>query len=883
MSIPDWYKTLLGERVDDFVLEEYVGSGKIGAVYRGHQHDIPSRIVAIKVVPGQPRPGWENEIRKVVLLADIQGVVHFHQVGEKRLTVRGETNVFLFTVWDYIPPGTNLRQYLQDKTCTASFAFAVIEQLLRVLHACATRNLPRHGDLHSGNILIGHTDPADVDSDGRQRDRVFVSDFGYGATGGRQNPKDDYQGLAAIFNELMSRLEWDRATATDKQALSRTRALLAKLLGESAESDRRPPLEIFRTIREIRDRARLSGSVGVQGSASEPMSVGKFQVAEMLGDQWERWKQLFVPRVPACGRILEQDITTVVTGPRGCGKTMLFRRLSERLTIECGRPDGLPHADGFVGIYINANDIADAFSRFRARPQRRDQDALVCYAHLCVLSDVLATQAAFTGKHRQPASDLFLRFVRELLEVSTTLLAGEDELERLRTKLEVIKSGFPSATDVSFPGRTALSHFGWLRVLVASIRDACSWAGQRRVFVFVDDYTTPRVSPSMQRILNRLWFQRSDEFVCKIATEAATTFVPEDASGKLLQDGDDYQMVDLGEESLFMSDTERLEFLDEIFSRRLQLDERIPNSLASLGRLLGKTDVSKTEFARRLRDHPSAEEAPVAGERRGATRPQALYHGSDTFVALWSGDTRTMIQLLQDLIDEAPVEVPAEDGQHDGHRGIDSVISPDIQDRVLRNRGGQWLQAQTRNRPSDRGALERQLAEHRRKDPTYDFAGGSFGAHLKAIVEAFKTAARSLLFGPVYTMTDNGSTREVPRMAFRIEILDEFRLGGLAREIYKDLVRYGLFLRDARGKSVRGAMVPRLYLRRLLLPYCTLPLSKRDSVALQCREFEKLLLFPDSFRQDKGEQRREPRDDSARQYTMPFDEVAIDPRYDDIS
>ena len=71
-------------------------------------------------------------------------------------------------------------------------------------------------------------------------------------------------------------------------------------------------------------------------------------------------------------------------------------------------------------------------------------------------------------------------------------------------------------------------------------------------------------------------------------------------------------------------------------------------------------------------------------------------------------------------------------------------------------------------------------------------------------------------------------------MAFRVEIIDDFRVEGLAAEIYKDLIRYGLFMRDARGKSVRGAMVPRLYLRRFLLPYCTLALSKRDSVPLSC-------------------------------------------------
>jgi hypothetical protein len=47
---------------------------------------------------------------------------------------------------------------------------------------------------------------------------------------------------------------------------------------------------------------------------------------------------------------------------------------------------------------------------------------------------------------------------------------------------------------------------------------------------------------------------------------------------------------------------------------------------------------------------------------------------------------------------------------------------------------------------------------------------------------------------------------------------------------------------------VRGAFVPRLYLRRLLLPYCTLALSKRDSVSLSCDNFRRLLLEPDSFK-----------------------------------
>jgi hypothetical protein len=146
---------------------------------------------------------------------------------------------------------------------------------------------------------------------------------------------------------------------------------------------------------------------------------------------------------------------------------------------------------------------------------------------------------------------------------------------------------------------------------------------------------------------------------------------------------------------------------------------------------------------------------------------------------------------------------------------------------------------------------------------------GEYGDHLKAVVEAFVAAATELLVGPTYIIRENNTRREVPRMAFRLEILDEFRIGGLAQEIYRDLIRYGLFMRDNRGKSVRGTFVPRLYLRRLLLPYCTLALSKRDSVPLSCESFERLLLEPDSFKAALQSRRSQSGGDQA-QYEMPF-------------
>ncbi len=194
MGTDRWFKSLAGVELDNYTLEEYIDSGKIAHVYKARSKEMPDWVV---VIPGSLQHGWQNEIKKAFLLSGIAGVVHFHGLGNGRASINGRTEVFLYTVWDYIPPARNLRNYLKAiDSCPASFLVAVIEQILRVLHACEKKGVKHHGDLHLGNILIGEKDEADLDVDLGTREPIFVSDFGFGATGEAKTPKDDYEGLA---------------------------------------------------------------------------------------------------------------------------------------------------------------------------------------------------------------------------------------------------------------------------------------------------------------------------------------------------------------------------------------------------------------------------------------------------------------------------------------------------------------------------------------------------------------------------------------------------------------------------------------------------------------------------------------------------------------
>ena len=70
-----------GQIVDDYQLLEFVGAGRIGYVYKAQLEGFPGNLRAVKLTFDVLKDGWEEELKKVMSLELVEGVVHFHSSG----------------------------------------------------------------------------------------------------------------------------------------------------------------------------------------------------------------------------------------------------------------------------------------------------------------------------------------------------------------------------------------------------------------------------------------------------------------------------------------------------------------------------------------------------------------------------------------------------------------------------------------------------------------------------------------------------------------------------------------------------------------------------------------------------------------------------------
>lgn len=788
---PEYFR---GEVIERYELRDYVGRGETSVVYVATRADIQDRVACKLILSKNLKREWQTELERVNRLAGVPQVVSYRRHG----TVMLKGKSFAYICWEWVE-GEDLRRYVENhpSAITLDFILHLADEILQVFYAMQQTQIS-HDALHEGNIIIAN--------DTRIYDRnpiIKITDFGIERALKFFTPIDDYEGLSRVCCSLLSRIDPSNLDGRDHFVYERFLSFLDK---EVLERDPtvgdyvRNPQLLIRLLRRFGQDYDDYRNQRPRLKLKHPFD---YWSCEQIGEDFELLAKLYSLQFLG-NRDLVERTNTVLTGPRGCGKTTIFRNLSLKTQL-LAKIRTASNLDDYIGIYYQCKDLYNAFTYLPylgKNPSNETLQITVHYFNLALLLQILDTlvtveEVSGSVQGAEGFTDLE-KFLKSELIGYEIPPAGTSRVRHMLNTIRREKLAFKQKLESGQYHPDVTTRYlalDFLKRFCGLLQEVVPWLKNRPFYFFLDDYSLPKISRTLQLSLNRIIFDRSAECFFKVSTESVVTLHPYDADGKFLEEAREYDLIDLG--SYFLhGKTERRQFLIDVINNRLNNADSIHEQYKSIEKILGKTPYTYNGLAQQI-----------------AKGKHVYYHGVDTLIDLCSGDIANILQLLRDMFAGVKGGIEAFSRPND----VAIPIDRRIQDRAIREFGNNFLN-KVESLPQ--------------------------GRHLRNIVEAFGEVANWYLCN----RTSKNLKGRPQWQAFRIEIREKLELDKAEiRTYYDDLIRYGVFIRDVRGKSQRGAVVDRLYLRRVLIPTFLLTFNQRDNIGLEPEDFKMLLERPEQF------------------------------------
>lgn len=714
--------------------------------------------------------------------------------------------------------GTTLKDHLErnpDKI-TPMLVAKVAETLISAVLFLEMKGY-KHDDLHLANVMLVDTDPDRLAIDPTlPPTSVKIIDLGSVKALDKDTKKadDDWSSIAKCLAQLHNHLHNNRAIASRHTKFLMCLRELIEAFADDDPGRHFPEPSMY--VAKIKDAASTLTMF--------PRPAAKFHPFEAISAEHlasdELLLQLFVDHLPWIS-LLQNPEPSVLIGPRGCGKSMVFRHLSIRTHVsKLESNPSILDTLGFFGVYIGcASDLQNDLlwiSREKDRPKKLSEE-ITTYFNLvlarelfrslamCASNQSMTSALEMTEDSRIKLSTFITEQIGESAEIIRVagmdpLQAGADMLDRLRLQvsrdlLDEQKSSIKLAPTFI---REICRH---ARTLIPGLK---TW----RIAFLLDDYTSHRLSPEIQSILNTVLWQRDESHVFKVSSEPYG-FISDHADNVRIDVNREYTLIDAGELSIPAErEGERRNFISNLLDKRLEAAEYAGNTASLIGSSEFKHD---NELAEAIRS--------TKGSRAGQ---RSFYYGIHVLSNAWSGDVSTILHMVREMFARADVDSQTSKliPDHVQHKAITKVST------ALR---------------------ERVSAYH------------PFGAEMSGILFSYGELAKKLLVEAPARTNKNGEPvvqrryRIEMSLPFGVDLDNELRKltnGETLVALKRELVRRAIFIElpPSRGKESASTQTIRWQLRSSLLPSFGTSLIRKDYIDVKhIDDFAELLTNPTIF------------------------------------
>ncbi|MER8896838.1 hypothetical protein [Mesorhizobium sp. M0676] len=454
-------------------------------------------------------------------------------------------------VLDFID-GELLSGYLSGKQrLTAGTAAQIAADLFRI-HDELTRRRINHNDFHAGNIIVEELSPARYRRDAMAPSiRAVAIDLGSLSDDRRSGGgyKSDLHWIGAHIDRLSSLLSEGADGLTDLDArLALELKIIALSVAPAIESQRTPtPQELIHKLEDSFFRTAEPWRPWRQ-----PLTLRKFDDS-YNAQTLEAWNvpQLLVDPDGSWQRSISSPGPLIVTGMRGCGKTMLLRALQFHARA-AKKPDESDaqimqrlHGDGYVGFFVSASALLTV-------SEEQQLDTMNMFARLAI---AYSLEAARSLAHMMDidAASVNERAAQYIENALSSILGGHtfgsavgtvQELERRLVELLILACRSDSQIRMMSHASNAFP------VLADGIRKCSSVWAIGQVLFLLDDVSTRYLLPAkIEEILSALIFQ-SPNCAFKLTSETQTIFLSLKSPGGVEPAAHwrDFETFDLGTE-----------------------------------------------------------------------------------------------------------------------------------------------------------------------------------------------------------------------------------------------------------------------------------------------------------------------------------------------
>lgn len=643
------------EKIGTYRVQAPLSRGFYGATYRAEQESL-KRIVVLKVVPVGIytffKKDWAAECEAHAAIAE--GTAFIAAITDRfdiDVDFDGAVLPCHVAVLANIP-GPTLQQLFEAPDTydlTPRKAAQVAEDLFEIL-SVFTESERFHNDLHSGNVIVQSLTAQTMRSGAIEpKIRAVAIDLGSikdeslsggSRLGDHAHVARHIVGLANIIHHRSS-----GSSDVDHRIAGALRGL-AEHLAPPAGAQR------IMTVADVQ-RAMRAAIAAAEEPWRQPLSLARFSdaynaqaleswhVPELWFDPEDKWLGVTRARGPQ-----------VITGMRGCGKTMLLRALHFHARAprtagkqDSGEPDGsFLGGDEFVGVYsscqklLNPQDQSHGASSTVPLPFER-----LFVAYLRDAVQVLKHLRSLDVRTVASSLDVLLGDALRILDIPEGDLPGEGEqaFEKFLTALQ-----FRLAEDAQGP-RLKVSPADAFSHLAMVIRSSSTVLSGKYVLFLLDDVSTRYLSQDMVReVISQLLFQHP-HCAFRITTEAQALHrvLLSPGGGTPADPNRDYEEFDLGNEVYRLLQErvtrERMDFVSEILRRR---GRQFPDELYRRDPVEVLGDVSLEDIARDIQSS-----SPTSSERKLA------YRGLRAVQAVCVGDLGDVVKLYEKILQRANV------------------------------------------------------------------------------------------------------------------------------------------------------------------------------------------------------------------------------------